>query len=92
MTTMWFEVVSDCIIQPLEVGIREDPKRREYWYIQRFFPLIESGGSSSRRRARMKRRDDVVRVAARCTWDAQNGVGSSSRRKKGLRFKTTGES
>lgn len=53
-------------------------------------PRSVSGGSSSFRTARTKQRAEMMRDAARVTWLFRAGVGSSSRRKKGLRFKTTG--
>lgn len=72
------------------VGIREVPKRRENWYIHRGVPRKLSGGSSSRRRARTNDKAEMTSEAARVTWSFLAGVGSSSRRKKGFRFRTTG--
>ena len=53
-------------------------------------PRTVSGGSSSFRTARTKESVDTTRDAARVTWLFRAGVGSSSRRKNGLRFRTTG--
>ena len=58
--------------------------------MSRGWPLSVSGGSSSRRTARTKASAEVIKEAARVTWLLRAGVGSSSRRKKGLRFRTTG--
>lgn len=49
-----------------------------------------SGGNSSKRTARTKDSAETTREAARVTWLLRAGVGSSSRRKKGFRFNTTG--
>ena len=49
-----------------------------------------SGGNSSFLTARTNARADITSEAARVTWLFLAGVGSSSRRKNGLRFKTTG--
>ena len=65
------------------------PKSLEYWYMHSGVPLSVSGGNSSFRTARTKHNADVTNEAARVTWLFRAGVGSSSRRKKGLRFRTT---
>lgn len=82
------------------VGIRDVPNKREYWYYDQRDPRNDitmhnglprklSGGSSSRRRARTNDNAEMVRDAARVTWSLRAGVGSSSRRKKGFRLRTT---
>ena len=70
--------MSVSMTQPVAVGIREVPNRREYWYYTENVRLVEdtmhrgvprklSGGSSSRRRARTKERAEMTREAARVT-------------------------
>jgi hypothetical protein len=66
------------------------PKSRAYWYMSRGVLRSLSGASSSMRTARTKARAEMTSEAARSTWLLRAGVGSSSRRKKGLRLRTTG--
>jgi hypothetical protein len=53
-------------------------------------PLIVSGGNSSLLTARTNDKAETTSEAARVTWLFLAGVGSSSRRKNGLRLRTTG--
>jgi hypothetical protein len=53
-------------------------------------PLTVSGGNSSLLTARTNDKAETTSEAARVTWLFLAGVGSSSRRKNGLRFRTTG--
>lgn len=64
---------------PVDVGIRDVPKIREYWYLiiklvckwddtmHKGVPRKLSGGNSSLRRARTKERAEMTRDAARVT-------------------------
>lgn len=74
---------------PFSVGTRAVPNNREYWYMQSGVPRTVSGVSSSRRTARTNDKAETTSEAARVTWLFLAGVGSSSKRKKGFRFKTT---
>jgi len=75
--------------QPFSDGTRAVPNNLEYWYMQRGVPRTVSGGNSSRRTARTKDKAETTREAARVTWLFRAGVGSSSNKKKGFRFRTT---